>query len=142
MIKREGLNCILLIDDDDATNFIHETIIKMADVDTHIEVCNSARKALDYLSNKGEYSANTGYPQPGIIFLDINMPGLSGWDFLAEYDTLPEDQKAKVVVSMLTTSLNPDDQQKGNNDPNVERFLIKPLTVEKLSGIIDDNFPA
>ena len=141
MIKREGLYCILLIDDDDATNFIHETIIKMADVDTHIEICNSARMALDYLSNKGEYAANTDYPQPGIIFLDINMPGLSGWDFLKEYDNLPSEQKAKVVVSMLTTSLNPDDQQKGNNDPNVERFLIKPLTVEKLTAIIDDNFP-
>ena len=132
----------MLIDDDDATNFIHETIIKMADVDTHIEVCNNARKALDYLSCKGDYAANTSYPQPGIIFLDINMPGLSGWDFLKEYDNLPEEQKAKVVVSMLTTSLNPDDQKKGNSDPNVERFLIKPLTVEKLMGIVDDNFPA
>ena len=95
MIKREGLYCILLIDDDDATNFIHEMVIKMADIDTHIEICTSARKALDYLTCKGEYSANTSYPQPGIIFLDINMPGMSGWDFLKEYDSLPEEQKVR-----------------------------------------------
>jgi CheY-like chemotaxis protein len=140
MIKREGLYCILLIDDDEATNFIHEMVIKMAGIDTHIEICSSARKALDYLTCKGEYSANTSYPQPGIIFLDINMPGMNGWDFLKEYDLLPDEQKAKVVVSMLTTSLNPDDQEKGNSDPNVERFMIKPLTADKLVSIIDANF--
>lgn len=140
MTKYTDLDCILLIDDDDATNFIHQMIIEKAEIDTHIEICNTAQKALDYLSCEGGYSNESKYPQPGIIFLDINMPGMDGWGFLERYKKLPDDQKAHMVVAMLTTSLNPDDEKKGTQDQNVKSFLHKPLTVEMIQEIAEKNF--
>lgn len=140
MKKYQGLNCILLIDDDDATNFINKIIIQRADIDVNIVVCTGGQQALDYLSCQGIYSTNNEYPQPGIVFLDINMPGMSGWDFLGKYKDLPEEQKAKIVVAMLTTSLNPDDEDRGKSNENVTSFLHKPLKEEMLLDIINKNF--
>ena len=140
MIKREGLYCILLIDDDDATNFIHETIIKMADVDTHIEICNSARMALDYLSNKGEYAANTDYPQPGIIFLDINMPAMDGWAFLNEFRNFPEAARLKTSIYLFSTSDHPTDKAKKELYPEVLDFLAKPLSEEVANSLKEKYF--
>lgn len=140
MKKYQGLNCILLIDDDQATNFVNKLIIEHAEVDCEIVACESAEEGLDYLSCKGNYAAETDYPQPGIIFLDINMPGMNGWEFLDHYEKLPEEQKARIVVAMLTTSLNPDDEKSGNEREEVCSFMHKPLKEEMLFDIIESNF--
>ncbi|MEM6643671.1 MAG: response regulator [Bacteroidota bacterium] len=136
----EGLSCILLVDDDDATNFIHERIIRSSGLNCHIEVCTSARDALDFLSCTGDHSTLKAYPRPGIIFLDINMPGMSGWDFLEAYESLPEEQQSRIILSMLTTSLNPDDADRAKNHKHLKDFLQKPLTVEMLRKIIKEQF--
>lgn len=140
MKKFEGLNCILLIDDDDATNFVNKLIIQRANVDTEIKACTSAKEGLEYLTCSGQYESETTYPQPGIIFLDINMPGMNGWEFLEEYKLLPDEQKAKIVIAMLTTSMNPDDQSMGENNESVESFMHKPLRENMLFDIIEKNF--
>ena len=131
----------MLVDDDLATNFIHSRLIKLSHIDAHVEVCDSARKALDYLKCEGQYSTNTMVPQPGIIFLDINMPGLSGWDFLEEYKNFADYRQGKTVVTMLTTSFNPDDKIRGEENPFVNGFINKPLSQEVLHNIVDFHFP-
>jgi CheY-like chemotaxis protein len=69
------------------------------------------------------------------------MPGMDGWGFLEEYNKLSEDQKAQIVVVMLTTSLNPDDREKAESDPNVGAFANKYLDEESLLEILKSNFP-
>lgn len=140
MKKYKDLNCILLIDDDDATNFVNKLIIEKASIDTDIATCLSAQEGLDYLTCEGAYTSQETYPQPGIIFLDINMPGMNGWEFLEEYKKLPEEQKAKIVVAMLTTSMNPDDEEAGKGNVSVKSFMHKPLREEMLYEIIENNF--
>ena len=142
MKKYQDLNCILLIDDDNATNFVNKMIIQRANIDTNIVTCDGGQQALDYLSCKGAYSYETSYPQPGIIFLDINMPGMNGWEFLEHYENLPEEQKARIVVAMLTTSMNPDDKKTGLENNEVKTFLHKPLKEEMLFQVIENNFTA
>ncbi|MEN9337139.1 MAG: hypothetical protein RLZZ500_2126 [Bacteroidota bacterium] len=134
------LQKILLVDDDSATNFINEITIKKTGVDAQIVVCTSAFQALDYLGSTGNYSHQEKFPQPCIIFLDINMPGMNGFEFLDHYDKLPEEQKGQLVVVMLTTSVNPDDRMRSENDENIKGFISKPLTEEHLMKIIDENF--
>jgi CheY-like chemotaxis protein len=142
MKKIEGLQCILLIDDDDATNFVHEIIIEKAGIDTHVQVAKNGYEALKFLSKKGDYSNEIKFPQPGIIFLDINMPRMNGWEFLEAYKMLPDEQKGKIVIAMLTTSLSLDDEKRANNymGDDLREFLRKPLTVENLNDIVAKYF--
>lgn len=128
--------CILLIDDDEATNFVHQMIIEKCGCSSHLQFAYNGKEALEYLTKKGKYENNVD-PLPGIIFLDINMPLMNGWEFLEEYKTLPDEIKASVVIAMLTTSLNPDDAEKANSYSDIKGYLNKPLTKETFSMIIE-----
>src|SRR5687768_10469891 len=106
-------NCVLLVDNDEPTNFLHKMIIEKHGCAETIEVAESAMKALAFLTQK----VNDCYANPDIIFLDSNMPVMDGWDFMEEYEMLPEEQKGNVVIVMLTTSLNPADKKKASEFP-------------------------
>ena len=71
----------MLIDDDEPTNYIHERIIEEVGCTEKIVAIQSGRRALDYLTSK----TDGAYPQPDLIFLDINMPAMTGWGFLEKY---------------------------------------------------------
>lgn len=131
------LNCILLIDDDEATNFYHRIILEEEGIDVYIQSVKSAKEGLDFLMSKGEYA---DCPNPGIIFLDINMPGMSGWDFLEEYNELSKDILDRAVVSILTTSSNPDDRERAALIPVVKDFVEKPLTPKAFWKVANENF--
>ena len=76
------LKSVLLIDDNKADNFIHKAyIMKHGGVET-IEMVTGGEEALKFLTSK----ASGEYPRPELIFLDINMPRMNGWEFLEEYD--------------------------------------------------------
>lgn len=134
---RRRLDCILLIDDDEPTNVYHEMVILEADCAEMVVTVESGQEALDFLQSK----QNGTYPCPDLIFLDINMPAMNGWEFLGHYKKLDVVQKGQMVIVMLTTSLNPDDREKANNMSDISGFKSKPLTVEMLHEIIDTHFP-
>lgn len=135
--KIDKLDCVLLIDDDDATNFYHTIILEEEFIDGHIQSVRSAKEGLDFLLCKGAYAE---LPQPGIIFLDINMPGMNGWDFLAKYNELSKDIHNRSIVVMLTTSVNPDDKERAERIPVVKEFVHKPLTPEVFWKVVNENF--
>ena len=136
-MKIEKLDCVLLIDDDEATNFYHTLILGEVCADMSIQAVQSAKEGLDFLLCKGPY-ADT--PQPGIIFLDINMPGMNGWDFLEEYNELSKDIHDRAVVAILTTSMNPDDWERSEAIPTVKEFVQMPLTAEAFWKVVNENF--
>ncbi|MNL08904.1 Response regulator rcp1 [compost metagenome] len=95
---------------------------------------------MDYLTYSGKYAQAEDAPKAGIIFLDINMPGMNGWDFMAEYKKLDEKHKARIVVVMLTTSLNPDDELHAAKVEEIATYLHKPLNMHAFSTIADKYF--
>jgi CheY-like chemotaxis protein len=133
---KEKLNCILLIDDDEPTNFLNELVIKQVDCAEKTVAVQSGQAALDFLKER----INGGYPQPELIFLDINMPVMNGWEFLEEYKKLDSDQKAKMVMVMLTVSLNPDAKDKADTIDAIDDFVNKPLTAEIINEILNKHF--
>ena len=138
-MKRK-LNCVLLIDDDEPTNFLNKMIIEETGQVEEVKVAQSAREALDYLSGKGQADINNDLPTPELIFLDINMPAMDGWEFLEKYDQLSPEQKAAIIVVMLTTSFNPEDEQKAERISYISSYRNKPLTQEILMGILEEHF--
>lgn len=134
------INCILLIDDNTADNVYHKIIITEADVCNTIRVATDGRMALDYIIKSGEPGQSDAFPKADLIYLDINMPGLNGFEFLEEYHKLDERLKSKVIIIMLTTSLNPDDQKRAMSYKEVTGFVNKPLTVEMLHETIEKYF--
>jgi len=130
------LNSILLIDDDHATNFIHQFAIKKTKCTENIIVVENGQEALEYLQS----NENDPSPQPNIIFLDINMPIMNGWQFLEEYQKLNANTQGDIVLIMLTTSLNPDDLKKANTFPAINGYRNKPLTAEMIEEIIAEYF--
>lgn len=140
MKKLKDLNCILLIDDDPATNFLNKLVIEDAALGAYIKITEGGQEALEYLTCTGRYSNETKYPQPGIILLDINMPGMNGWEFMEEYKKLPDEQKGKILLVMLTTSLNPDDRKRAGMIEDIEDFVSKPLSPEALKKILETHY--
>jgi CheY-like chemotaxis protein len=130
------LNCIMLIDDNRDDNFFHERVIKKNNAAEVVIAMQSAKEALDYLIFRKENNT----PHPDLIFLDINMPGMNGWEFLHEYNRLDKQLQSRAVVIMLTTSENPDDHMKAKGINVVSDFKTKPLTIEMLEEVIEKYF--
>ena len=130
------LRSILLVEDDEATNFISQMVIKKMDCADHVQVTWNGSDAMDYLRE----CRKRGMPGPELILLDINMPGVNGWEFLDEYHQLHEAEKGRVIVVMLTTSMNPDDQERATNHPDVSGFRNKPLTSRLMDDILKQYF--
>ena len=133
----EKLNCILLVDDDEDCNFFHKKVITKRDCTEQIEVVHDGDEALQFLKTK----VDGGFPNPALIFLDINMPKVNGWEFLELYDRLDPSQKAQIVIVMLTTSLNVDDEVKARGNQYVKGFVKKYLTAESLDEVLKEHFP-
>lgn len=142
LLIKKKLNCILLIDDDEPTNYLNKLIIEDANCTHRVSVALGAREGLDYLTGQGKFAGPPGaWPKPDLIFLDINMPAMDGWEFLEQYQQLPESKKARIVVVMLTTSFRPEDEIKAMESGYVSRFRNKPLTTAMLMEVLQEHFP-
>ncbi|MFT5338049.1 MAG: CheY-like chemotaxis protein [Luteibaculaceae bacterium] len=130
------INRTLLIDDDEPTNFYNEHIINQSGLVNEVMALQSGGSALEYLTTE----VDGEYPKPDLIFVDINMPAMNGWEFLDEYEKLDPKHKGTVIVMMLTTSLNPDDEGKAKNFGSIKGFKRKPLNQNTLQDIIEHHF--
>ncbi|GAB3515618.1 response regulator [Emticicia fontis] len=134
------INCFLLVDDDKITNLLHSKLLKVCNVQSHVQIVTSGLMALDFLTCKGAYTSNKNIPQSGIIFLDINMPEMNGWEFLDEYKKFDKVTRSKFFIVMLTSSIDPSDKNKADEIEDIKMFLTKPLTKGNLLSILNNYY--
>lgn len=133
------IDSVLLIDDDEATNFINELLIRKTGITSSLSIARNGKDALELLYKCKEEATGEDAVLPKLILLDINMPVLDGFGFLESFEALDIPGKESVVIVVLTTSLNPKDVERvqvaGVND-----FVNKPLTRETLQHLVAKHF--
>ena len=130
------LNCVLLVDDNHNDNFFHKREIKKANDAIDIVEKQTGLDAIEYIKSKESH----GRMSPDLIFLDINMPVMNGWEFLHEFSLLDKELQEKVIIIMLTTSDSEDDVARAKEWSGVADFITKPLTKKLFEGIITKYF--
>lgn len=135
------LSSIIIIDDDSSTTFLNETIIRDANCTEHIHVFQTAVKALDFLSQSLVYDGREkGFERNSLILLDLHMPPPDGWAFLKEYLLLPEANRKKYTVVILSSSVEIEDLERAKTISDVSDFYNKPLTHDMLMEILNKHF--
>jgi len=120
---------ILLVDDDDATNYINELIIARAGIEQVIATENG-REALLYLHENQ-------YDNPvDLILLDLNMPIVSGWEFLELYQQLPKKETTNIYI-MLSTDIGMVKKEELNRYDAVKGFIEKPLSKSSFLQVLE-----
>ncbi|WP_027003697.1 response regulator [Hugenholtzia roseola] len=128
MAIQEKLGLVMLIDDNDTDNFISKRIIELTGFAQRIEIRNSGKSALEYLTENEHNLDNL----PDLVFLDINMPIVDGFIFLYEFDKMSEQIRQKCKIVVLSSSDNKRDIDRMLENQNVIKFLTKPLSSEAL----------
>lgn len=137
--QEKKLNSILLIDDDEVTNFYNSHIINKMGITQHVHAELNGVQALKYLVEKAAY--NEDYVRPDLIFLDVNMPVMNGFEFLEEYEKLDESDRGQFLIVMLTSSLLDVDKNRAASFGSLSDYYPKPLTQEALQEILQKYFP-
>lgn len=122
---------VMVVDDNEIDLYIAEMLMATTKFAEKVVCVSSAKEALAYLKPLFE----TPEELPHFIFLDINMPEMTGFDFLNEYHHLPENIRKKCIIMMLTTSLDNEDRMRAEGNEYVQKFLNKPLDRDKLNVI-------
>ncbi|MBC8111407.1 MAG: response regulator [Verrucomicrobia bacterium] len=123
---------VMLIDDNEIDNLINQKIIEASSICKNILTHTSGRSAIEFLKNVEKLGSSVSEALPEIIFLDIDMPLMDGFQFLEEFEKLSHITKEYSKVIMLTSSINPQDVGKSKKYEYVKQYLNKPLTQESL----------
>ena len=127
------LQKILCVDDDPITLMLYKMVIAKSSFTEEIITAKNGQEALDYYDN---LNAENDFFCPELVFLDLNMPVMGGWEFLdnftkEEYNQF--NQKTKVIV--LSSTIDPNDIEKSKKYSMVIDFMSKPVTKEMLEGL-------
>lgn len=123
----------LVIDDDPINNMICTHTIKSVTGDTSTRCFTIPEEGIDYIEKEYIKSPDQS---TAILFLDINMPSMTGWDVLKKLEEYSDLVKKNVSIYILSSSVSQQDQGLAHSNPLVTDYIIKPLTKDKLLEIL------
>lgn len=125
---------ILIIDDNIIDQIVTKQLLKKTLGITDISTANNGKEGIQWIR---DHKSNT--EESLIILLDIKMPEMDGFEFLLEYETLPEELKKETQIFMLSSTLNPNDIARAKNNEYVKNLLSKPLPVKEFGEMINTD---
>ncbi|WP_367751997.1 response regulator [Flavobacterium sp. WC2430] len=128
------LDLILCVDDDPITLMLCKKVIGKTTFSNKIITAQNGEEALSYfdaIKNDLEVN-NKSTPLPQLIFLDLNMPVMGGWEFLDCFSSSDYSNFNTIKVVVLSSTIDPEDLQKASTYPMVIDFLSKPITLSML----------
>lgn len=133
ILRMGRLKRLLLIDDDETSNFLNEFLIKEMDIVEEVYIATNGQEALDFVQ---EQSDTPQYPE--VIFLDLNMPVMDGFEFLERFEKIQQKAKQRIPIYILTSSNYFKDFERAK-DFSVTGYIIKPLTEKKIMGALEET---
>ena len=121
----------LIIDDNVIDQIVTGQLLKKVLGVTKINIANNGNEGIQWINTH-----RTRFNESLIILLDIKMPEMDGFGFLAEYEILPEELKRETQIFMLSSTLDPDDIQRAESNNYVKSLLSKPLPVKEFGEMI------
>lgn len=127
------LDQILCVDDDPITLMLCKKVIAKASFSNEIITSQNGEEALDYFNKlKDTNSESESKKHPQLIFLDLNMPVMGGWEFLDIFNTDDYSEFSAIKVIVLSSTIDPEDLEKAKSYSMVIDFLSKPVTISML----------
>ena len=121
-----------LIDDDPIFIYGTKRIMKEVDFSENILVFNNGQEALEGLMQISEAKEL----MPEVIFLDLNMPIMNGWEFLDEFLIVPNNNLKKTIIYIISSSVDPRDLERVKNYKQVNNYILKPITTADLETVL------
>jgi CheY-like chemotaxis protein len=128
----KNINILALVDDDDTYVYITKKIIEKSEQVKEVRVFKNGLDAIDYLKQ----NINDTYELPDVIFLDLSMPIMDGWQFLDEFATMDSNNLKKIIIYICSSSISPHDFNRAKEISAVSDFIIKPITKVKFTEIL------
>ncbi|MCC5937076.1 MAG: response regulator [Lunatimonas sp.] len=128
----ERIKNLTLVDDDDVFVYLTKKTIKQTNLVDLVKVFGNGLDAINFLKeNKGNAEV-----LPEVMFLDLSMPIMDGWQFLDEFQKLYHLLPKKITIYICSSSISPEDIALAKSISQVSEFIIKPIHKEKLIDII------
>ena len=122
---------VCLIDDDHIFVYGAKRLMREFDFFEDLSVFNNGQDALDHF----EVQSQTPETLPSVIFLDLNMPVMNGWEFLEAFLNLPGITSQDISIYIMSSSVDPRDLEKIQAHPYIKNYILKPLTTEDLENL-------
>ncbi|TRX16372.1 response regulator [Flavobacterium franklandianum] len=126
------INTFCIVDDDDIFQFTTSVLLKKTDLVNKIIVFSNGLKAINFLKDEMGNKENI----PDVLFLDINMPVMDGWEFLEEYLLIKPMMPKTVVIYMVSSSVDEKDILKAKSISALSGYLVKPISSQNIMEVI------